>query len=569
MDEDMTTESGQDEQPTQALPARGAVRPGEGAPGGGAAGAEPAAGGIAAGAGEPAPGIVAATTDEPAAAPGEPGEPAAAPDEPGEPGEPGEPAASADTDGATANVPSLACPVCGALGPATDSFCEACGTPLRASAVPPAGGQASAAPAGPAAPATPATDPVGAQTPDDPGGAAGEAAPAPFGTPGSNPEGLAGASPFGTPGSAAGGHAVAYPVGDPAAAGAPPAPGAPTAAAAPAVGHDPTATLGPGVRECSRCGGTIASDGYCLECGERAALPRDHFRSAPAPWLGGVCDRGVVHTRNEDAMALAVSGGGAVLVVCDGVSSARDSDVASLAACEAAATELLAQLDRTPGPEREQQLLDAVARAAVTANTAVVATGGAAAHGAAQQGSAAGADAAEGADAAGADAALTGAATGGEDSPSCTYVAAVVEGPVVAVAWLGDSRAYWFPDAGTPVRLTNDHSWAAEMIALGMPRAEAEAARHAHAITRWLGADAPDLAAGTTLLEVADPGWLLLCSDGLWNYCSEPEPLAALVRQSVQEAQGDPTESAAALVRWANGQGGRDNVTAALARLGR
>ena len=47
-----------------------------------------------------------------------------------------------------------------------------------------------------------------------------------------------------------------------------------------------------------------AADGYCQTCGAKAPSARDHFTAAPAAWVGGVCDRGVQHHRNEDAMAL-------------------------------------------------------------------------------------------------------------------------------------------------------------------------------------------------------------------------------------------------------------------------
>ena len=61
------------------------------------------------------------------------------------------------------------------------------------------------------------------------------------------------------------------------------------------------------------------------------------------------------------------------------------------------------------------------------------------------------------------------------------------------------------------------------------------------------------------------PGWLLVCSDGLWNYASDPSALRAQV-----DAAGttDPPALAQALVEWAIGQGGHDNITVALARLG-
>ena len=85
---------------------------------------------------------------------------------------------------------------------------------------------------------------------------------------------------------------------------------------------------------CAQCGGRILEDGFCGTCGQKARSPRDHWSEQPAPWVGGVCDKGIVHTANEDAMALAATPDGslAMLVVCDGVTSAPHSDRAALAA---------------------------------------------------------------------------------------------------------------------------------------------------------------------------------------------------------------------------------------------
>ncbi len=59
---------------------------------------------------------------------------------------------------------------------------------------------------------------------------------------------------------------------------------------------------------CLQCGGAVDDDGYCTQCGTKAPSERDHFEERPAPWVAGVCDRGIRHTRNEDAMAMAVDG---------------------------------------------------------------------------------------------------------------------------------------------------------------------------------------------------------------------------------------------------------------------
>jgi serine/threonine protein phosphatase PrpC len=145
-------------------------------------------------------------------------------------------------------------------------------------------------------------------------------------------------------------------------------------------------------------------------------------------------------------------------------------------------------------------------------------------------------------------------------------VAAVLDGAILVVGWVGDSRAYWLPDVGDARLLTIDDSYAAEQIAEGATRAAAESGPQAHAITRWLGSDAPDHTPRTASLDLPGPGWVMLCSDGLWNYCSEAADMATLVRDTVSSAGPGPLELAAALVDWANAQGGMDNITVALAR---
>jgi serine/threonine protein phosphatase PrpC len=53
----------------------------------------------------------------------------------------------------------------------------------------------------------------------------------------------------------------------------------------------------------------------------------------------------------------------------------------------------------------------------------------------------------------------------------------------------------------------------------------------------------------------------------LWNYCSPAPSLKDLVLRTAADNAGDPLRTAAALVDWANAQGGMDNITVALARL--
>ena len=63
------------------------------------------------------------------------------------------------------------------------------------------------------------------------------------------------------------------------------------------------------------------------------------------------------------------------------------------------------------------------------------------------------------------------------------------------------------------------------------------------------------------------PGWVLVCSDGLWNYCSPAVDMAALVHETAARIGSDVAAITTELIRWANAEGGKDNITAVLARV--
>lgn len=376
------------------------------------------------------------------------------------------------------------CPVCGTENEAGATFCEACGGDIAPAGSAASGSSIAAASAGGVvSPATPQTAPTGEESPLDVGWTG-------------------------------------------------------------VVAATSTAGVAPDLT-CTACGLGQFVDGYCDHCGTPPPDPRNHVVEAPATWVGGVCDIGKRHSRNEDALSLSASeppGSRAVLVVCDGVSMATDSHIASLAAAKAA----LAVLDQ-PFP-RGVGTPDAWAAGAGRALTTAVAE---------------------------ADAAV--AATVHEDvpnPPSCTFAAAVVENGVIVAANVGDSRVYWLPDSADEAarQLGSDDSFAQEQMDGGMDREQAETGPQAHSITRWLGKDSPDDITPHLTMVVSTPGWLMVCSDGLWNYCSEADDLrvklqsaaAAMVRP---DGTSDPTRLAQHLVDFANEQGGRDNITVALARL--
>lgn len=200
--------------------------------------------------------------------------------------------------------------------------------------------------------------------------------------------------------------------------------------------------------DCVVCGGTVAPDGHCWDCGE----PQPAYRSCLETTLGtgtGTCAAGVSdHDKrrglNADAMALTSTGAWKIGVVCDGVSM-------------------------SPRAGR-----------AVTALAASV-----------------------------------------DEAPACTYVSGIAGPEGIWCAWIGDSRAYWLPDEGTCLALTEDDS-----------------GRH-DALTAWLGASSDEPAEPTARVRSyrpRGPGRLPLCTDGLTRHLSDAAELRAVLAR-----RGPPT----------------------------
>jgi serine/threonine protein phosphatase PrpC len=294
------------------------------------------------------------------------------------------------------------------------------------------------------------------------------------------------------------------------------------------------ASVEPSSDPCRSCGGVVGNDSYCSQCGTRALSQRDHWSKSIDVNLAAVCDKGISHARNEDAMDIGRSvSGAAVLVVCDGVTSAPDSDRASLAAAIAACASLCAiTVDTTSLAAKVSVWSAALTESAVVAQREVVA--------------------------------VTHALGDPVEPPSSTFVAAVMDGDVICAAWLGDSRAYWLGD-DVAIALSTDDSMAAVHIAEGMTVSEAESQSDAHTITRWLGVDAPTVTARTVSHRATASGWLCVVSDGLWNYASSPSAVDTLVRGDGHDV--DLVARAERVVAWANAQGGHDNITVALHRF--
>ncbi len=284
----------------------------------------------------------------------------------------------------------------------------------------------------------------------------------------------------------------------------------------------PTAELA-GCQKCDATASEIDADRYCNQCGHRQVeISPDSTELQPTANLAGVSDRGRRHHQNEDAIALSIiDPHTSVLVVCDGVSSSQHPELASQAAVTACVQAI--EIALTAGIEPATAISQGVA-AALTAVANIPFDPDAP-----------------------------------DDPASTTIVTAIVCNTLVTIGWLGDSRAYWLAPA-TSLQLTQDHSWLREAIDSGLSPEVAEKSPHAHAIVRWLGADVPPEEAKPSIATFTIPtaGYLLLCTDGLWNYAPDPAYLHHLIQQTTDR---HPLAIARHLVRYANQQGGQDNIT--------
>ena len=286
------------------------------------------------------------------------------------------------------------------------------------------------------------------------------------------------------------------------------------------------AELPPAPDSCS-CGAPLAemdADGFCGACGRRLKRPdSDHIELALSNDFAGVSDRGLRHSRNEDRFALTMAGNAYGLVVCDGVSMSPEADQASSAAAQSMLDALNDGLPKHDLGEVE------ILRSAIRQAAGSVSDLGKLSS----------------------------------QAPSTTLVAAIVKDNELTVGWIGDSRAYWIAN-GEANQLTRDHSWQ-NSPAAHEAGAEAMKAANAHALTRWVGADAPDLEPEIVHRHLHAPGLLLLCSDGLWNYAADPAQIAALI-STANKDEGSALSISRELIDYAIGRGGHDNITALVLR---
>lgn len=141
-----------------------------------------------------------------------------------------------------------------------------------------------------------------------------------------------------------------------------------------------------------------------------------------------------------------------------------------------------------------------------------------------------------------------------------TLVAASIQDNKLIIANVGDSRAYLLR-GGKIKQLTRDHSVVAEMVRNGeMSEEEAQVSSIRNRLSRSIGGQREvtvDLFPPIPL-EIGDR--ILLCSDGLSRYATAENLLG-------MAASGKPDEVAKRLIKFANQQGGADNISVALIEM--
>ena len=142
-----------------------------------------------------------------------------------------------------------------------------------------------------------------------------------------------------------------------------------------------------------------------------------------------------------------------------------------------------------------------------------------------------------------------------------TVTAALVLGQQVTLAHVGDSRAYAIYPDGRINPVTRDHSLVKRLEELGHLSAD-EAANfpHRNVLIRALG-QGEALEADVFTISFPQPGYIMLCSDGLWGVMTDQD-----IYRAVTDAP-NLHRACQNLVEAANVAGGPDNISVVLIQL--
>jgi serine/threonine protein phosphatase PrpC len=138
-----------------------------------------------------------------------------------------------------------------------------------------------------------------------------------------------------------------------------------------------------------------------------------------------------------------------------------------------------------------------------------------------------------------------------------TWTSAYLVSGFAVIAQIGDSPTFLWRD-GTMRRVSTDHTIEQEFISCGV--APEIAGKFSHMLTRCLGYESHNARPDVHFLRLKPGDQLLICTDGLTDMVPEP---------NIAECLDDSTDAQMAcdnLIKLALDAGGKDNVTAVLAR---
>jgi len=239
--------------------------------------------------------------------------------------------------------------------------------------------------------------------------------------------------------------------------------------------------------------------------------------------LAARTDTGLVRRNNEDDYGY--DDGLGLYVVCDGMGGAAGGEIASKLAVDTFLVIARQEIESLNGSCDATEL--ALGRAVAAANRAVVVR-------------------------AGWDICYRGMGT--------TLVGARFYKDRLTIVHVGDSRAYLLRD-GLAVPLTEDHSYVAEQLRMGLMGDEQAANSSMQSvITRAIGVDS-DVQPDFRNLTLQNGDWLLLTTDGLTRHVSVDE-----IAERILSASGTD-DASERLVEIAKQRGGSDNITCIVVRF--
>ncbi len=235
-------------------------------------------------------------------------------------------------------------------------------------------------------------------------------------------------------------------------------------------------------------------------------------------WFG-LSNTGMVRDHNEDFFFCAGKEDTGLFVVADGMGGHDAGEVASRLAVETVCSSV------REAAEKESDPIELVRRSVLQANDAVVSEG-----------------------------------TKNGSNMGTTLGVALVAENTAYIASVGDSRVYWIEN-GSVNQITEDHSLVAKLVAAGkLTKEEARNHPKSNLLYRTIGSE-EHVKVDTFTIGLKKNGCLLLCTDGLWGEVTDKDIHQACVTEK------DVRAACAALIRMANENGGKDNITAVMVKV--